>query len=90
MAGFDGVPSVVVPFAADQSFWVERLRRLGVAGEPVRAGHVSASALTRSIAFAESSNARSNASALGARMAAEDGLREAVSVIEALLGCARE
>ena len=80
-----GVPSVVVPFAADQFFWAERLRRLGVAGEAVHAGHVSAAALTRGIAFAESSSARSNASALGARMAAEDGFDAALAAVEALL-----
>ncbi len=80
-----GVPSVVVPFAADQFFWADRLRRLGVASEPVKAGKARASALARSIAFAESSSARSSASALGARMATEDGLGEGVAAIETLM-----
>ena len=80
-----GIPSVVVPFAADQFFWADRLRRLGVASRPVRAGKARASALARSIAFAETSNARSSAAALGARMATEDGLREGVAAIEALM-----
>jgi sterol 3beta-glucosyltransferase len=79
-----GVPSIVVPFAADQFFWADRLRRLGVASEPVRAGRVRAAALAHSIAFAESPGARSNAAALGARMATENGLENALSVIEAL------
>jgi sterol 3beta-glucosyltransferase len=79
-----GVPSVVVPFAADQFFWADRLRRLGVAAEPVRAGRIRASALARGIAFAESPGARSNAAALGARMATESGVANALSVIEAL------
>jgi sterol 3beta-glucosyltransferase len=79
-----GVPSVVVPFAADQFFWADRLRRLGVAAEPVRAGRIRASALARGIAFAESPGARSNAAALGARMATDNGLANALSVIEAL------
>jgi len=80
-----GVPSVVIPFAADQFFWADRLRRLGVASEPVRAGKVRATALARSIAFADSSGARASAAALGARMGAEDGLSEAVRAIEALM-----
>jgi sterol 3beta-glucosyltransferase len=79
-----GVPAVVVPFAADQFFWADRLRRLGVASEPVRAGQVHASALARGIEFAESRGARSNAAALGARMAAENGLEKALSIIAAL------
>jgi sterol 3beta-glucosyltransferase len=79
-----GVPSVVVPFAADQFFWADRLRRLGVAAEPVRAGRVRASALAQGIAFADSPGARSNAAALGARMATESGVANALSVIEAL------
>jgi sterol 3beta-glucosyltransferase len=79
-----GVPSVVVPFAADQFFWADRLRRLGVAAEPVRAGRVRASALAQGIAFADSPGARSNAAALGARMATDNGLANALSVIEAL------
>ena len=56
-----GVPSVVVPFAADQFFWADRLRRLGVASAPVNAGHLRASTLARSIAFAESQAVRSKA-----------------------------
>lgn len=79
-----GVPSIVVPFAADQFFWAERLRRLGVASEPVRAGRVRAAALAQGIAFAESPRARSNAAALGARMATENGLKNALAAIEAL------
>ena len=80
-----GVPSIVVPFAADQFFWADRLRRLGVAAESVAAGRARAAALERGIAFAESSGARSNASALAARMATEHGLETALSVLETLL-----
>jgi UDP:flavonoid glycosyltransferase YjiC (YdhE family) len=80
-----GVPSVVVPFAADQFFWADRLRQLGVSSGAVSAGHLRASNLARSIAFAESSAARSQARALRERMAAEDGLAEARAVIEALM-----
>jgi sterol 3beta-glucosyltransferase len=80
-----GVPSVVVPFAADQFFWADRLRRLGVASEPVPAGKLHASALARSLERAETSSVRANAVVLGSRMAAENGLHEAVSAIESLM-----
>ena len=80
-----GVPSVVVPFAADQFFWADRLRRLGVAAEPVGAGRARAAALARGIAFAESPSARSSAAALGERMATEHGVETALSIIERLM-----
>ncbi len=80
-----GVPSVVVPFAADQFFWADRLLRLGVAAEPVGAGRARAAALARSIAFAESPGARSSAAALKERMVAENGVEMALSIIERLM-----
>jgi sterol 3beta-glucosyltransferase len=80
-----GVPSVVVPFAADQFFWAERLRRAGVAPPPLPAKHLKAPALARSIAAAESAEMRTTAAALGVRMAAENGLADTVTAIEALL-----
>ena len=79
-----GVPSVVVPFAGDQPFWADRLRRAGVAGPPVGAKSLTAAALARGIDFAESTGARERAAALGRRMAAEDGVRAAIAAIEKL------
>jgi sterol 3beta-glucosyltransferase len=73
---------VVVPFAADQFFWADRLRRVGVAAAPVSGKALTATALARSIAHAESTETRSRASALGAKMSAENGLANAISVIE--------
>ncbi|WP_458766554.1 glycosyltransferase [Cupriavidus basilensis] len=80
-----GVPSVVVPFAGDQFFWAERLRLAGVAGDAVSGKHLQASALARAIAFAQGAETRSRARALGARMAGENGLADAVSAIEAMM-----
>ena len=80
-----GVPSVVIPFAADQFFWAERLRRAGVAPPPLEAKNLKEPALVRRIAAAESADMRAAAAALGARMATEDGLAYAVSAIEALM-----
>jgi sterol 3beta-glucosyltransferase len=80
-----GVPSVVVPFAEDQFFWADRLRRLGVAPEPVAVDRVRAADLAQGIAFAASSSARARAVALRDAMASENGLAKAVSIVEALL-----
>lgn len=80
-----GIPSVVVPFAGDQPFWADRLMRAGVAGRPVPAQRLTAAALAEGIGFAERPETRARASALGARMQAEDGLATAIAAIEMLM-----
>jgi sterol 3beta-glucosyltransferase len=77
-----GVPSVVIPFAGDQSFWGERLHRAGIADRPTGAKRISVSALAKSIEFAESAHARACAAKLGHQMAAEDGSAVAIDAIE--------
>ncbi|MGT0248840.1 glycosyltransferase [Burkholderia pyrrocinia] len=81
-----GIPSIVVPFAGDQFFWANRLRRLGVADAPVAGRRVDAAALARAIAFAERGDTKARATELGERIAQEDGLKLAVGAIEL---CAR-
>ncbi len=80
-----GVPSIVVPFAGDQFFWADRLRQLGVAGAPVNGRRLQRQTLERGIAFAERADVKARSAALGARMAAENGLEYAVAVIERLV-----
>jgi sterol 3beta-glucosyltransferase len=80
-----GVPSVVVPFAGDQFFWADRLKKLGIAGEPVMGKRTRSSEIARCMEFAERDDVRTRASQLGARMAAENGLRSAVNAIERLM-----
>ncbi|MDN7556750.1 glycosyltransferase [Burkholderia orbicola] len=77
-----GIASVVVPFAGDQFFWANRLQRLGVAAAPVAGRRMDAVALARAIAFAEQGETKARATELGARLAQENGLKQAVSAIE--------
>lgn len=77
-----GVPSVVVPFAGDQFFWAERLRQAGVVARAVPSKHLDAAKLAEAIAFASSEEVRVRARALGEKMRAEDGLAEAVALLE--------
>ena len=81
-----GVPSVVLPFAADQFFWAEQLRRLGIAPVTGSVRRLTAVGLSRSIAAAGTSELRDRASAVSARMLTEDGLGLAVEKVHALLG----
>jgi UDP:flavonoid glycosyltransferase YjiC (YdhE family) len=77
-----GVPSVVVPFAGDQAFWADRLRRAGVAAEAVSGHQPDAASMARAIEFAERDDVRTRARDLGERMRAENGLAMASGWLE--------
>ena len=78
-----GVPSIVAPFAGDQPFWADRLRRAGVAPAPLKVRAPDAAAIRRAIAFASRDEVRSRASALGQAMAAETGVASAIAQLQA-------
>ncbi len=80
-----GVPSVVLPFAADQFFWAERLQQLGIAPPSPSGKRITAAALSRAIDAAQTAEMRERSSAIAAKMRAEDGLANAVEKIHALL-----
>ena len=80
-----GVPSVVLPFAADQFFWAEQLRQRGIAPAAASAQKVTAATLSHAIALTRSTEMRERASSVGAKMRAEDGLAEAVGSVHSLM-----
>lgn len=77
-----GVPSLVMPFAADQFFWAARLQALGVAPAALSAKRLDAGTLGRAIGFAELAETRAQAVALGREMATENGVANAVDLIQ--------
>lgn len=76
-----GVPSMVMPFAADQFFWADRLRQLGIAPRPLSPKRLQHARLTHALGFAEQADTRQRAAALGRQMATEDGVTAAVAAI---------
>jgi UDP:flavonoid glycosyltransferase YjiC (YdhE family) len=80
-----GVPSVVLPFAADQFFWAEQLRQRGIAPATGSVHNVTAATLSRAILVARTAEMREQASAVGAKMRAEDGPGAAVGRVHALM-----
>ncbi|GHO42072.1 glycosyltransferase [Ktedonospora formicarum] len=77
-----GVPSVVVPFFADQPFWAEIVYRLGVATKPIPHSRLTAENLATAITTSVSDQAMSaRAAALGARIREEDGVANAINII---------
>ncbi len=80
-----GVPSVALPFAADQFFWAERLQRLGIAPDSVSGQRLTAVSLSRAIDAVEKPEMKERSAAVGARMRTEDGLAFAVEKVHSLL-----
>ncbi len=81
-----GVPSVVVPFAFDQPFWAERVRRLGAGPAPVPERALTPERLARAIrCVVEDPGMALAARAICERIKAEDGVGNAVREIESAL-----
>jgi len=81
-----GIPSIVMPFGGDQFFWADCLTTAGVAPKYVPAPKATADSLRAAIEFTQTDAVRARASALGAALAREDGVGEAVRRITTLLG----
>jgi UDP:flavonoid glycosyltransferase YjiC (YdhE family) len=79
------VPSVVLPFAADQFFWADQLLRIGIAPVTTSVQRATAASLSHAIGAAGTPEIREKASAVGAKMRMEDGLTEAVETVHGLL-----
>ena len=77
-----GIPSVILPFAGDQTFWARRLRALGIGDRVLNGRRPSAAGLAAAIAFAERAETQVQAARLGATMQHEDGCAAAVNWIE--------
>ena len=82
-----GVPTLIVPHIVDQPFWGQRVFDLGVGPRSLPRHKLTAAKLARGIEIAVTdSGIRQRASALGAKIRAEDGIGTAVRLIEGRLG----
>ena len=78
-----GVPSIIVPFFADQPFWGQRVADLGVGPAPIPFKRLTADRLAQAIQIAVTDQAmRQRAAELGERIRAEDGIARAAAVIQ--------
>jgi sterol 3beta-glucosyltransferase len=81
-----GVPTIVVPFLFDQFFWGRRVAELGVGPRSLPYRDLSAERLAAAIDMAASdADIRRRAAALGAQIRAENGIANAVQIIESYL-----
>ena len=77
-----GIPQVVIPHMTDQPFWAARVLALGAGPPPIERRTLTAGNLAVAIHAAESPAMRRAAAALGTRIRAEDGVGEAIRIIE--------
>lgn len=77
-----GVPQVVIPSWADQFFWGERVRALGVGPDPIPRSRIEVDSLTTTLRAVASERYRVVATRLGRRVASEDGVADAARLLE--------
>jgi sterol 3beta-glucosyltransferase len=78
-----GVPNVVIPFTSDQPFWGSRVRALGAGPRPLAPGRITVKKLAVTIEAAINDiTMRERAVQIGRAIAQEDGVSQAVAIIE--------
>ncbi len=80
-----GVPTIVVPFFADQSFWGARVAGLGAGPRPIPRAKLTAERLAAAFKQTRDAGMRERARKLGERIRAEDGVARAVEAFHRLL-----
>ncbi|MFO7322884.1 MAG: glycosyltransferase [Chloroflexota bacterium] len=77
-----GLPTIICPFLGDQPFWGRRVHALGVGPAPIPQKRLNADNLAEAIRAATTDSAmRARAAALGERIRAEDGVGNAVAIV---------
>jgi sterol 3beta-glucosyltransferase len=86
-AGFRaGVPTIIVPHNGDQPYWGRRARELGVGTDLIPRKKLTSEKLAAAIVEATSNrDMQAKAKSLGAKIAAEDGVGEAVKAVNEFL-----
>ncbi|MDJ0572904.1 MAG: glycosyltransferase [Pleurocapsa sp. MO_192.B19] len=81
-----GVPSILIPFGADQPFWGQRVAELGVGTKPLPRKKLTVERLAAAIRTVTTDQAmKARASALGEKIRSEDGITRAVELFHRYL-----
>jgi UDP:flavonoid glycosyltransferase YjiC (YdhE family) len=76
---------LVIPFFGDQPFWGQRVFELGVGPAPIPLRQLTVDRLSEAIhSMVNDSAMRQRASQLGLKIRAEDGVAQAVAVLQQL------
>jgi UDP:flavonoid glycosyltransferase YjiC (YdhE family) len=77
-----GIPTLVIPFTADQPFWGNRVHAIGVGPKPILVTKLSVEKMVDAIVEAESNIILERAQFIGRKIRSEDGVESAVKLIE--------
>ena len=81
-----GIPSIITPFLVDQPFWGKSIYKLGAGPKPISYHKLSAENLAKLISTCiNDKSMRIKAKALGKRIESENGVENAVNIIEKYL-----
>jgi len=82
-----GIPSIVIPFVADQPFWAQQVYKLGVAPKPMKRSVLNEKRLSDALRIAVNDKGlRKKARELGHLICREDGIATAIEIIHQHLG----
>jgi sterol 3beta-glucosyltransferase len=82
-----GIPALVIPHIADQFYWGQRVHELGAGPMPIRRSKLEAGGLATALAdLAGNDELRATASLLGETIRAENGVENAVRLVEETFG----
>ena len=86
-----GKPTLICPYFGDQPFWGQRIYELGVGPTPLPQKQLTAEGLAAAIHTITTDDAmHRNASQVGEKIRAEDGVSNAIAAIEAYMGVGAE
>jgi sterol 3beta-glucosyltransferase len=77
-----GIPTIVIPFTADQPFWGNQIYKMGVGAKPILVKNLSVNKLMKAIVEAESDVVCKQSQVTGQAIRSERGVDEAVNLIE--------
>jgi sterol 3beta-glucosyltransferase len=77
-----GIPNLVVSFAADQPFWGARVQAIGAGPAPIPVKKVTTEKIVAALDEAVGEVTRNTAQAVGRRIRAQDGVGQAVNLME--------
>jgi len=82
-----GIPALVIPHIVDQFFWGQRVHELSAGPEPIRRPELDAERLVEALKeITENRELQASASRLGEQIRAQNGIDEAVRLIEETFG----
>lgn len=81
-----GRPAIICPFFADQPYWGARVHALGAGSKPIPQKKLTAENLSAALLeVTKNESYRNNAGQIGERLRAENGIANAVAIIEDVL-----